>query len=352
MKTVRRRKLATADRCGRVLRMQKALLAGSAFGYLSAAPCDRAGGGRRATDLRGGTHLCRNARRAQEASVRAGRAQLLNTEQSVLFDAVSAYMDVVRDVATLRLRQNNVTVLQKQLDATQEQFRVGELTRTDVAQSQARLAGAQADYVTAQGQLAVSRSSFEHVIGRPAETLETQPALPKLPSSENSAMRCATDLWIPAAVRAREQEKVADYAVDDALGALLPQVSVNGEYQTSQGSFTGFSIGTQHITSVLGEVTVPIYQGGAEISPCVSKRLQSGPACHRGHAETGGGRNAYRWQLRHGAGDHQIEPKRSVQRSQRRREAGNNQMDRHNSGRFERRAGTSQCPGGRCRVAA
>jgi outer membrane protein len=213
--------------------------------------------------------------RKAKASVRAGRAQLLNTEQSVLFDAVSAYMDVVRDVATLRLRQNNVTVLQKQLDATQEQFRVGELTRTDVAQSQARLAGAQADYVTAQGQLAVSRSSFEHVIGRPAETLETQPALPKLPSSEDSAMQIATNMN-PALVQAREQEKVADYAVDDALGALLPQVSVNGEYQTSQGSFTGFSIGTQHITSVLGEVTVPIYQGGAEESAVrQAKQLRS-----------------------------------------------------------------------------
>jgi outer membrane protein len=210
-----------------------------------------------------------------KATVRAGRAQLTNTEQSVLFDAVSAYTDVVRDEATLKLRQNNVAVLQKQLDATQEQFRVGELTRTDVAQSQARLSGAQADLVTAQGQLAVSRSNFEHVIGRPAETLEAQPPLPRLPSSEDSAIQIATN-QNPALIQAREQEKAADYAVDDALGALLPQVSVNGQYQTSQGSFTGFSIGTQHITSVLGEVTVPIYQGGAEESAVrQAKQLRS-----------------------------------------------------------------------------
>ncbi|MGD0190035.1 MAG: TolC family outer membrane protein [Rhizomicrobium sp.] len=212
-----------------------------------------------------------------KATVRAGRAQLVNTEQSVLFDAVSAYMDVVRDEATLKLRQNNVAVLQKQLDATQEQFRVGELTRTDVAQSQARLAGAQADLVTAQGQLAVSRSNFEHVIGRPAETLEDQPAFPRLPSSQDTAVQIATN-QNPALIQAREEAKAADYAVDDALGALLPQVSVNGQYQYSQGSITGFSIGTQHITSLLGEVTVPIYQGGAEESAVRQAKQQRGQA--------------------------------------------------------------------------
>ena len=203
--------------------------------------------------------------RKAKATVRAGRAQLSNTEQSVLFDAVSAYMDVVRDEATLKLRHNNVAVLQKQLDATQEQFRVGELTRTDVAQSQARLAGAEADYVTAQGQLAVSRSNFEHAIGRPAESLEAEPAFPRLPASEDSAVQIATN-QNPVLIQARENEKAADYAVDDALGALMPQLSVNGQYQYTQGSFTGYSIGNQHIASVLGQVTVPIYQGGAEES--------------------------------------------------------------------------------------
>jgi outer membrane protein len=213
--------------------------------------------------------------RKAKATVRAGRAQLLNAEQSVLFDAVSSYMDVVRDEATLRLRQNNVGVLQKQLDATQEQFKVGELTRTDVAQSQARLAGAQADLVTAQGQLAVSRSNFEHAIGRPAETLESQPALPRLPPNEDGAIAIATSTN-PVLIQAREEEKAADYAVDDALGALLPQVSVNGQYQYSQGSLTSFGVGTQHITSVLGQITVPIYQGGAEESAVrQAKQLRS-----------------------------------------------------------------------------
>jgi outer membrane protein len=210
-----------------------------------------------------------------KATVRSGRAQLLNAEQSVLFDSISAYMNVVRDEATLKLRQNNVAVLQKQLDATQEQFKVGELTRTDVAQSQARLSGAQADLVTAQGQLAVSRSNFEHVIGRPAETLESQPALPKLPASEDGAVQIATN-QNPVLIEAREEEKAADYAVDDALGALLPQLSVNGQYQYTQGSFTTFGIGTQHIATLQGQIVVPIYQGGAEESAVrQAKQLRS-----------------------------------------------------------------------------
>jgi outer membrane protein len=200
-----------------------------------------------------------------KALVHAGRAQLTVTEETVLADAVTAYMDVVRDEATLKLRQNNVEVLQKQLDATQEQFKVGELTRTDVAQSQARLAGAQADLVTAEGQLAVSRSNFEHVIGRAAETLETEPVLPKLPSSETDAVTTAIR-QNPTLVAAREQERAASYAVDDALGALLPQVSVSGQYEYAQGSPQSFPIGAQHFTEVLGQVTVPIYQGGAEES--------------------------------------------------------------------------------------
>ncbi len=86
-----------------------------------------------------------------KALVRSGRAQLTATEQSVLLDAVTAYMNVVRDEATAMLRQKNVDVLKKQRSETQERFNVGELTRTDVSQAQARLAGAQSDLIVAQG---------------------------------------------------------------------------------------------------------------------------------------------------------------------------------------------------------
>lgn len=216
-------------------------------------------------------NIYRGGRTAAEISkakalVRAGVAQLTLAEEGVLLDAVTAYMNLVRDDATVHYRQDNVAALQKQLDAAQEEFKVGELTRTDVAQSRARLAVAQADLVSAQGELGVSRSNFEHVIGRPAETLEPSPPLPKLPTTETQAVAIGLH-ENPAIIVALESEKAADYAVTDAIGALLPTVSLNAQYQLSQDSLESTEgTGVQHITSVVGQVTIPIYQGGAEES--------------------------------------------------------------------------------------
>ena len=201
-----------------------------------------------------------------KALVRSGVAQLSLSEEGVLLDAVTAYMNLVRDDTTVHYRQANVTALQQQLDASEEEFKVGELTRTDVAQSRARLADAQADLVNAQGQSGVSRSNFEHVIGRPAETLEQNPPLPKLPSTQDQAVAISMH-ENPAITAAVESEKAAEYAVTDAVGALLPTVTLNAQYQLSQDSLESTEgTGVQHITSVVGQVTIPIYQGGAEDS--------------------------------------------------------------------------------------
>jgi len=198
-----------------------------------------------------------------KAQVKAGVYQLAAVEESVLLAGVTAYMDVVRNEATLDLKRNNVAVLQTELKGVEEAKRVGELTKTDVAQSHARLAGAQADLVTAETQLAVSRSNFEHVIGRAAETLDSGPALPKLPDSENAAVTVALR-DNPQVQAAQENAHAADYAVDDALGALLPQLSVTGQYTYTHGSPNSFSLGTVREAAVIGQVTVPIYQGGSE----------------------------------------------------------------------------------------
>jgi outer membrane protein len=198
-----------------------------------------------------------------KALVKAGRAQLAATEESVLLSAVTAYMDVVRDEATVNFKRNAVSTLQTEFKAAQEGKEIGELTRTDVAQSQARLSGAEADLVTTEGQLAVSRSNFEHVIGRPAETLEDEPSPAKLPADENAVVTAATQLN-PQLVAARETARASDYAVDDAIGALMPQLSVSGQYVYTQGSPNNLAPGTERYTTVLGQVTVPIYQGGSE----------------------------------------------------------------------------------------
>jgi len=129
----------------------------------------------------------------------------------------------------------------------------------------------------AQGQLEVSRSSFEHYIGRPAETLEEKPQLPQLPPTEEAALAQSMKLN-PALHEAQENVKAADYAVDDAAGQLLPQLSIQGQYQYLQGSpLSGFS-GPGHITSVTGNLTVPIYQGGAEDSLVRQEKQQKSQA--------------------------------------------------------------------------
>lgn len=201
-----------------------------------------------------------------KALVRAGVAQLSLQEEGVLLDAATAYMNLVRDDATLHYQEDNVAALQKQLDASEEEFKVGELTRTDVAQSRARLADAEAQLVNAQGELGVSRSNFEHVIDRPAETLEQNPALPGLPATQEQAVAIAMH-ENPAIIAARENAKAADYAVADSIGALLPSVSLNAQYQYTDDSLASvYGTSVQHVTSVIGQVTIPIYQGGAEDS--------------------------------------------------------------------------------------
>ncbi len=198
--------------------------------------------------------------------VRAGRAQLTAQEQTTLLNAVTAYMDVVRDMAIVSLRRSNVDVLTKQRDATKAEFNAGSLTRTDLAQSEARLAGAQAALIAAQGQLEISRANFEQVIGRPAETLEDQPILPRLPDTQDLALNLALKAN-PALLQAQANERAADYAVDDALGALAPTVSVAGQYQYSQGSLSTFGGGfgnVNQVAAVVGQINVPIYQGGAD----------------------------------------------------------------------------------------
>jgi outer membrane protein len=208
-----------------------------------------------------------------KALVRSGRAQLTATEQTVLLNAVTAYMNVVRDSAIVKLREHNVEVLRRQRDSTQLEFKAGSLTRTDVAQSEARLATAQSDLTTARGQLATSRADFLQQIGRPAESLESKPPLPKIPSEQGRILDMALH-QNPALLTAQANERAADYAVDDAWGAMGPTLSVQGQYLYSQSalnSVQGFgadggspSAVANHGVAIIGQLNVPIYQAGVE----------------------------------------------------------------------------------------
>lgn len=207
-----------------------------------------------------------------KALVRAARAQLTATEQTVLLQAATAYMNTVRDTAIVKLREHNVEVLRRQRDSVQLEFKAGSLTRTDVAQSEARLAVAQSDLTTARGQLAISRADFMQSIGRPAETLEKKPDLPKVPDDQDAILGLALK-QSPALLQAQANERAANYAVNDAWGAMGPTLSLEGQYQYSQSalnSVQGFGASgapesvAQHAVVAVAQLHVPIYQAGVE----------------------------------------------------------------------------------------
>ena len=214
-----------------------------------------------------------NTVREAEAVVRAGRANLHNIEQSVLLEAVIAYSDVVRDQAVVRLRENNVNVLTRELRATQDRFAVGEVTRTDVAQAQARRAGAVSALDLARANLRTSRAAYERVIGHPPSSV-ADPGIPErlLPKSQNEAIAIAGQ-ENPNIVAALYREQAARHVVDRIWGELLPEVSVDASYDRRFGASE--SVSESETPQVTGRLTVPIYQGGE-----VSARVRQAKHTH------------------------------------------------------------------------
>lgn len=212
----------------------------------------------------------RNTRNQAVRTVHASREQLISVEQQVLLDAVTAYMNVLRDVAVVELNQNNIQVLERQLQASRDRFRVGEVTRTDVAQSEARLEGAKSTLLSSEATLAASRALYQRVIGRPAGSLQTPTDKPGLPTTLDSAIEIAV-AESPNVKAARFNEEAARYAVDAAKGALLPSVGFRAGYQRQNSlarDNTGIAtIGQQTDTRTASfQVTVPLYNGGARHS--------------------------------------------------------------------------------------
>ncbi len=202
-----------------------------------------------------------NQVRVAEANVRAGRETLRNVEQSLLLAAATAYMDVVRDQAIVRLNENNIKVLNNQLRATQDQFNVGEVTRTDVAQAQARRSGATSNLEVARANLKTSRATYERVVGSPPGRLRDG-GIPRrmMPSSLQNALATAAR-ENPLIVNALYLEQAARYTVDQIRGQLLPSVTLNANYQRSFDPSR--NLDQSDARSVTANMTVPIYTGGA-----------------------------------------------------------------------------------------
>lgn len=201
-----------------------------------------------------------NSVRVAEATVRSGRETLRSVEQSVLLDAATAYVDVVRDQNIVKLRENNVDVLTRELKATQDRFSVGEVTRTDVAQAEARRAAAISALDLARANLQTSRANFERTIGYPASKLtEQRPPVNLLPKSQSEAIEI-TLRENPTIVGALYIEQAARYTVDLTWGELLPSVNLNAQYNKTYDSTSL----TDEIaaTTVTGTLNVPLYDAG------------------------------------------------------------------------------------------
>jgi outer membrane protein len=194
-----------------------------------------------------------------EATVRAGRESLRSTEVSVLLEAVTAYMDVVRDQAIVRLRENNVTVLARDLQATQDRHTHGEVTRTDVAQAQARRAAGVSALDLARANLKTSRATYERVIGHPPSNLVEPRPSRLVPKSTPEAVEISAR-ESPSVVAALYREQAARHAVDRIRGELLPEVTLEANYARRFDTSPG--VEESETTSVTGRVTVPFYTGG------------------------------------------------------------------------------------------
>ena len=207
---------------------------------------------------RGGRNAAEEAR--AEALILADRARLSAVEQEVLLSALTAYVDVVHDRAVVELSVNNEKVLMRQLEATRDRFSVGEVTRTDVALAQSRLARATADLIRARGSLTDSRASFADIVGVAADGLSEVEPLTGLPATEDEAVEKARSDAFPVA-RARHGESAARHAVSLVEGELLPTVSVSGRLGRAL-DLTDSNVETDSF-EVTGRVTVPLYQSGA-----------------------------------------------------------------------------------------
>ena len=201
-----------------------------------------------------------NAVNEAEAVVRAGRELLRDIEQAVLLDAVTAFMDVVRDQAILRLRENNVNVLSRELQATRDRFAVGEVTRTDVAQAEARRAGSISALDLARSNLKISRAAFERIVGHaPTRLVEPRGPYSRLPRSQDEAVSVAIR-ESPSVVAALYREQAARFTVDRIWGELLPEVRLEAGY--SQRFTPSDTIDEREGATVTGRVNIPIYEGG------------------------------------------------------------------------------------------
>tara|TARA_R110002096_G_scaffold50380_8_gene132262 strand:- start:1566 stop:2912 length:1347 start_codon:yes stop_codon:yes gene_type:complete len=195
-----------------------------------------------------------------ENAVLAERAGLMVVEQSVFQQAGTAFMNVVRDQAVVELNVSNEEVLRRQLQATRDRFEVGEVTRTDVSQAEARLSRAIADRRSAEGDLETSRADYEQVVGMAPGILVQPAVLPNLPRSRREAIE-RSQVDNPEVIQAIFTHLSATHNVDVINGERLPSASLVGQLQ--RNADTSQFVQKAYNAQATAQVVIPLYQSGS-----------------------------------------------------------------------------------------
>ncbi|MFL6797062.1 MAG: TolC family outer membrane protein [Xanthobacteraceae bacterium] len=203
-----------------------------------------------------------NTVRQSEAQVRSGREALRNVGQGVLLDAVTAYSNVLAFQTLVEAQRVNLTFLRETLASTRRRYEAGDVTPTDVSQAEARASRGMADLNAAEVSLAIAQATYAQVIGTaPGRLIQPEPIDRLLPRTREEALAIARKDH-PAILAAMYDTDIAVLAIKIAESALMPNVTVQGNVQRSRDTDTSLSTQAQDVASILGQATIPIYDGG------------------------------------------------------------------------------------------
>ncbi len=237
--------------------------AGPVYTTTSGATAVQTYGGTVTQNLFNGFGTASRTRQAEQL-VSSARETLRQTEQNVLLAAATAYMNLIRDTAILDLQRRNVEVLQEQLRQTRDRFNVGEVTRTDVAQAESRLAAGRSQVLTAESNYTTSRSTYRQVIGvEPGHLLPASPIDRLSPRNVGAAIATARSFH-PSVTTAMFNIDAAMFQVKIAESALYPTVNLVGSAQKGYGSAASLATLESFSASIGAQATIPVYQGGTE----------------------------------------------------------------------------------------
>lgn len=208
----------------------------------------------------------KNSVNQAESGVYAARAGLEAIENDTLLKGATVYMDVLRDIAVLNLKNNNVQVLKEQLRVTRDRLEFGEVTITDVAQNEAKLAQAESELAAARAALQNSMAVYHQTVGEEPKKLQPAPSLENLiPKTREEAIDIAVKSH-PLVMQRQHEVDAAEYQVKVAESALLPQASIQAQMNQQLDGYFFFPGSKVETAMIQGQLKVPLYQGGSEYS--------------------------------------------------------------------------------------